>query len=37
MSVKTLLGALEKDARDGQPLAVIRIISPAGGSMTTTM
>lgn len=37
MPVKTLLGALEKDARDGQPLAVIRILSPAGGSMTTTV
>lgn len=37
MPVKTLLGALEKDARDGQPLAVIRILSPAAGSMTTTV
>jgi len=37
MPVRTLLGALEKDARDGQPLAVIRILSPAGGSTTTTV
>jgi xanthine dehydrogenase accessory factor len=35
MPVKTLLGALEKDARDGQPVAVIRILGPAGSMATT--
>jgi xanthine/CO dehydrogenase XdhC/CoxF family maturation factor len=37
MPVKTLLSALEKDARDGQPIAVIRMLSPAGGSLATTV
>jgi xanthine/CO dehydrogenase XdhC/CoxF family maturation factor len=37
MPVKTLLGSLEKDASDGKPIAVIRILSPADGSMATTV
>src|ERR1700752_1196867 len=37
MPVKTLLSALEKDAREGQLVAVVRVLNSTGGSTTTAV